>query len=379
MIARRSFLAATAAMGAVALSPARLLAQPNFFTIPIRLTDKRVLIDCLLDGQGPWPLVVDTGGAVGLMEQAMVDQLRLKTVGKSPLGLIGAHRVYDMVLVDELSLGGVVRQAGALFAATDHVTFHDDAVGSLAAGVVTTMDSELDFGASQLRLYPAGAPDRGGWTRVEDAFVLEGNRFGSSWMFAPVTIGGQAFPIGLDTGSPTELRLSGEALEKSGLWDSPSWTPGAPDGKGRTVRVPEIGFGGTILTGLIATLTPESPWGPFEHGLVGLPILRRFDIATRPATKELFLRRNALPAPAPEYNRAGMWIERAGKDVKVAVVGPGSPAAAAGIAPGDRLVGADFQELIAAMQGPADTVLPLEVRSKAAGTRHIDLILTDFL
>ena len=379
MIARRSFLATTAAMGAVALSPARLLAQPNFFTIPIRLTDKRVLIDCLLDGQGPWPLVVDTGGAVGLMEQAMVDQLRLKTVGKSPLGLIGAHRVYDMVLVDELSLGGVVRQAGALFAATDHVTFHDDAVGSLAAGVVTTMDSELDFGASQLRLYPAGAPDRGGWTRVEDAFVLEGNRFGSSWMFAPVTIGGQAFPIGLDTGSPTELRLSGEALEKSGLWDSPSWTPGAPDGKGRTVRVPEIGFGGTILTGLIATLTPESPWGPFEHGLVGLPILRRFDIATRPATKELFLRRNALPAPAPEYNRAGMWIERAGKDVKVAVVGPGSPAAAAGIAPGDRLVGADFQELIAAMQGPADTVLPLEVRSKAAGNRHIDLILTDFL
>jgi|TARA_R100000049_G_C1955148_1_gene108138 hypothetical protein len=379
MIARRSFLAATAAMGAVALSPARLLAQPNFFTIPIRLTDKRVLIDCLLDGQGPWPLVVDTGGAVGLMEQAMVDQLRLKTVGKSPLGLIGAHRVYDMVLVDELSLGGVVRQAGALFAATDHVTFHDDAVGSLAAGVVTTMDSELDFGESQLRLYPAGAPDRGGWTRVEDAFVLEGNRFGSSWMFAPVTIGGQAFPIGLDTGSPTELRLSGEALEKSGLWDSPSWTPGAPDGKGRTVRVPEIGFGGTILTGLIATLTPESPWGPFEHGLVGLPILRRFDIATRPATKELFLRRNALPAPAPEYNRAGMWIERAGKDVKVAVVGPGSPAAAAGIAPGDRLVGVDFQELIAAMQGPADTVLPLEVRSKAAGTRHIDLILTDFL
>ena len=379
MIARRSFLATTAAMGAVALSPARLLAQPNFFTIPIRLTDKRVLIDCLLDGQGPWPLVVDTGGAVGLMEQAMVDQLRLKTVGKSPLGLIGAHRVYDMVLVDELSLGGVVRQAGALFAATDHVTFHDDAVGSLAAGVVTTMDSELDFGASQLRLYPAGAPDRGGWTRVEDAFVLEGNRFGSSWMFAPVTIGGQAFPIGLDTGSPTELRLSGEALEKSGLWDSPSWTPGAPDGKGRTVRVPEIGFGGTILTGLIATLTPESPWGPFEHGLVGLPILRRFDIATRPATKELFLRRNALPAPAPEYNRAGMWIERAGKDVKVAVVGPGSPAAAAGIAPGDRLVGADFQELIAAMQGPTDTVLPLEVRSKAAGNRHIDLILTDFL
>ena len=219
MIARRSFLATTAAMGAVTLSPARLLAQSNTITIPIRLTDDRVLIDCLLNGQGPWPLVVDTGGSVGLIEQAMVDRLELKTVGKSPLGLIGAHRVYDMVLVDELSLGGVVREAGALFAATDHVNFIEDAVGSLAAGVVTTMDSELDFGASQLRLYPSGAPDRSGWTRVEDAFVLEGNRYGSSWMFAPVTIGGQAFPIGLDTGSPTELRLSGEALEKSGLWE----------------------------------------------------------------------------------------------------------------------------------------------------------------
>ncbi|KPM24386.1 hypothetical protein AAJ72_01010 [Citromicrobium sp. RCC1885] len=379
MIARRSFLATTAAMGAVALSPARLLAQSNTITIPIRLTDDRVLIDCLLNGQGPWPLVVDTGGSVGLMEQAMVDRLGLKTVGKSPLGLIGAHRVYDMVLVDELSLGGVVRQAGALFAATDHVNFIEDAVGSLAAGVVTTMDSELDFDASQLRLYPSGAPDRSDWTRVEDAFVLEGNRYGSSWMFAPVTIGGQAFPIGLDTGSPTELRLSGEALEKSGLWDSPRWTPGSPDGKARIVRVPEIGFGGTILTDLIATLTPKSPWSYFEHGLVGLPILRRFDIATRPATKELFLHRNALPKPAPEYNRAGMWIDRAGKDVKVAVVGPGSPAAVAGIVPGDRLVGADFQGLIAAMQGPAGSVLPLEVRSKAGSTRRIDLTLADFL
>ena len=61
MIARRSFLATTAAMGAVTLSPARLLAQSNPITIPIRLTDDRVLIDCLLNGQGPWPLVVDTG------------------------------------------------------------------------------------------------------------------------------------------------------------------------------------------------------------------------------------------------------------------------------------------------------------------------------
>ncbi|MXO97132.1 hypothetical protein GRI34_11965 [Erythrobacter aquimaris] len=377
-IDRRTFVVSAAGTAALAFSPSALKAQEAGYTVPIRLTDRRVLIDCFVDDRGPFAFVLDTGGSVGLIDEKAVQVLGLKSVGKSPLRIHGQRRKYDMMLVDSFSFGGVVKQKGALFAATDNVTFHDGAIGSLAAGTLTTLESELDFEALEWRIYPDEGPSRDGWERIENALVKGGNENGSSWLFAPVKVGDGVFPIGLDTGAPTELRLSGDALKASGMWDAPRWTPGAPDGQGRIVRLSSLSLGGATLEGVIANLNPKSQFPYFENGLVGLPILRRFHIATRPQEDALFLKRNTLPDPARNYNRAGIWLNRAGSDLEVAVVGAGSPAEKAGIRPGDRLIDADFYETIDAMHQDAGSIVSLKVRSKS-GTRTIDLILEDFL
>ena len=375
---RRKFLQTGASLGVLAFVPARLSAEQSAYAIPIRLTDRRLLVDCLIDGHGPWPFVIDTGGAVGLLDDVVADRLGLRSVGKSRLAIHGVWRRYEMMLVERLSFGGLIDQQSAVFAATDNVGFGDGAVGSLAAGAITAIESEFDFVAGEWRLYPQGGPPRTDWTRIDRAFVREGNKQGSSWIFAPIEIGGKEYPIGLDTGAPTELRLSGDAMKQSGLWDSPRWAPGSPNGEGRVVRIPELKIGGTVLKGVIANLYPKSQWDYFDNGLVGLPILRRFDIATKPKEDALFLRRNGNPDPAPYYNRAGMWLDADGTDLKVVSVGPGSPAALAGIEAGDRVLDADFTSTINAIHRPAGTVLKLQVRTKT-GVRDIDLVLADYL
>ena len=377
-IDRRQFFAGGLAASALVLGGPGLRAQASGYSIPIRLTDRRVLVDCLLDGRGPWPFVIDTGGAVGLMDERAAKALKLEAVGKSALAIHGLRRKYDIMLVERLSFGGIIDQKGAVFAATDNVTFHDDAIGSLAAGALTSVESELDFDALEWRVYPDGGPNRDDWHRVDKAFVRGGNAEGSSWIFASIGIGGQQFPSGLDTGAPGELRLSGEAMRASGLWDSPRWAPGGPDGKGRIVRVPELTFGGVTLKNVIAALNPESQFEYFDNGLVGLPILQRFHIATLPDEDALLLRRNSQPDPAPCYNRAGIWVGRAGADLTVVEVGPGSPAAHAGIAKGDCLLGADFYRTIDAMHGQAGEKLSLRVKS-GDKTRDLELVLADYL
>lgn len=375
---RREFLVGGVSVGAAAALPIGLRSQPASFKIPIRLTDRRVLVDCYINSRGPLALVIDTGGALGLMDERAVEQLDLRKIGSKRLAIHGRRRSYDIVEAEDLHFGGVVRQRNTLFAKTDNVTFHDGAIGSISAAALTAMPSELDFEKLEWRLHHEASYAEEGWHRTENAFVGNGDGNGAEWIFSDIGIGGQRFRIGLDTGAPSELRLSGDAMRASGLWDTETWAPGGPDGKGRVVRIPRLEFGGTELSGVIANLYPDSQFEKFDNGLVGLPILRRFHIATQPKDRSLLMKRNALPDPAPSYNRAGIWVERDDADLRVVAVGPGSPAALAGITVGDRLVGADFRKTIDAMLRPAGSKLPLEVRS-GKKVRNLTLILADYL
>jgi serine protease Do len=119
-------------------------------------------------------------------------------------------------------------------------------------------------------------------------------------------------------------------------------------------------------------------WKEFDTGLIGLPILRLFNLATSNRDGALLLKRNRQAPQEEHYNRGGMWVERAGAASVVMVVGPGSPAAAAGIKPGDRVTSPAFEVLIERTYDAPGTVLPLTVES-GGSSRSIDLTLTDFL
>jgi hypothetical protein len=375
-VARRNFLIGA---GLAALLPPRLAqAAGSPIRIPVTLTNGRVLVDCAIAGHGPYRFVLDTGGTIGLIDMKLAKALKLRGLGTSMLGLSTGRRQYPIFEAPDVEFGGQVRQPSAVFAGVDGFPFGDGAVGSLAAGVLTAVDGELDLEALEWRIFRDGAPDRAGWTRYDKAIVHSGNLNGSAFMFADVSLSGKQFRFGLDTGMPNSTRVYRKAAEAAGLWDAPRWTPSAPGGRGRMVRAPVFEMARSLLEGVLVTVVDQPEWHVFDAGIVGLPLLRRFNIATSAADSAVYLKRNGL-GPQPErYNRAGMWVERAGNDVKVAVIGAGSPAEKAGLQVGDRLSGMPFGALIDRMYAAAGTEIALTVE-RAGSRRPVTLVLADFL
>jgi hypothetical protein len=376
ILQRRAFLA-----GAIALAgrPQRAFAQhAGPVRIPLTVTESRVLVDCTVAGRGPYRFVLDTGGTIGLLDRGFVREMGFRRIGEAPLALRGERRSYDLHEVRDLVFGGIVRQQSAAFAAVAGFNFGDNAVGSLAAGVLSSVNGELDYDAREWRIHDA-PPQRPGWTRYERAIVQHGNRNGSSFLFADAELGGQQFRFGLDTGMPTPVRIYRRTAERAGLWNAPRWSPAAPDGRTRIVRAPSIGLAGAAIARPLISMMESPQWELFDAGLVGLPILRLFNMATEVGSRAVLLKRNGqMPALNERYNRAGLWIARDGERLGVGVVGGGSPAEAAGLAVGDRIVGSEFSALIAAFQGPAGAQVPLTIE-RAGARRQLVLTLADYL
>lgn len=374
-IGRRSLLIGAAA---AAVAPRAFAQGVDPVRIPFTLTDSRVLVDCMIAGRGPYRFVLDTGGTIGLLDARFVRELGLRRIGESPLGLRGERGVYPVHEAPELVFGGVVRQPSAAFAAVTGFNFGDGAVGSLAAGVLSAVNGELDYDAREWRIHRA-PPARPGWTRYERAIVQHGNRNGSSFLFADAELEGQSFRFGLDTGWPSPMRIYRRTAERAGLWNAPRWSPAAPDGRTRIVRARALRMAGATIERPLVSIMERPQWELFDAGILNLPILRQFNMATEVEAKALLLKRNGQAAAAMErYNRAGLWIARAGSRLSVGLVGGGSPAEAAGLAPGDRLVGADFNALVAGFQGPAGAQVPLTVE-RAGARREVVLTLADYL
>jgi hypothetical protein len=332
----------------------------------------------MLAGRGPHRFVLDTGGTIGLIDARFARELRLPRIGQAPLALGGRQGNYDLHEVRDLVFGGVARQPSAAFAAINGFNFGDDAVGSLAAGVLTAVNGELDYDAREWRIHN-DAPQRVGWTRYEQAIVQHGNRNGSSFLFADAELGGQRFRLGLDTGMPTPIRIYRRTAERAGLWNAPRWSPGSPDGRTRIVRAPSLRLAGATVERPLISIMESPQWELFDAGLLGLPILRQFNMATEAGSRTVLLKRNRQSPPEGErYNRAGVWITREGTRLSVGVVGGGSPAEAAGLAAGDRLLGADFEGLVAAFHGPAGAHVPLTI-DRAGRRRELVLTLGDYL
>ncbi|MVZ98098.1 hypothetical protein EUU23_10380 [Sphingorhabdus sp. IMCC26285] len=347
------------------------------FRIPIKLTDTRVLVDCTIGPHGPFSFVFDSGGTIGLIELKLAQQLKLKRLGSSFLGLKQGRKAYPIFIVPDLAFGNTVRQPVSTIAGVDVVNFGEGAVGSIAAGALTAGDCELDFEASEWRIYRDGLPDRSSWTRFPGAIFKYGNVNGSAFIAADAMLEGRMLRFGLDTGMPSAMRIYRKAAEQAGLWDTPRWSPTAPNGKGRMVRA-TLTLASVTMPDVIVTVIDDPEWDVFPNGVIGLPILRRFNMATASNEQTLFLKSNALPGLPARYNRAGIWIDRAGSDAKIMVVGPGSPAAKAELKAGDRLVGVQFEKLIDRMFEPAGNELALTVE-RAGTRREVTLQLQDFL
>jgi hypothetical protein len=301
-------------MGTAALLPGASIGADasDVIRIPITLATSRIFVDCALQGSAPYRFVLDTGGTIGLINLALAKQLKLSPLGQSRLGIRNAQGLYPIYEARDVVFGGVVRQPSAVFAGIEKFGFGEDAVGSLAAGVLTAVDGELDLGALEWRIYRGGMPDRSGWTAYQNAIVHMGNLNGSAFLFADAAVNGVSFRFGLDTGMPSSIRMYRKSAERAGLWNAPRWAPAAPSGKMRIIRGETLRLADAVIERPLISLVEDSEWKGFDNGLIGLPNLRLFDIATQASTRTLWLKRTAgRSSRRPTTWSACGWTERA--------------------------------------------------------------------
>jgi len=113
--------------------------------------------------------------------------------------------------------------------------------------------------------------------------------------------------------------------------------------RGRVGRIPGLELGGIRLTNVIATFPNpdhENPRGlDSRNGNLGSGVLGRFNITFDYPHQKIHLVRNQRFAAPFEWDMSGLVLEPGpGDTLSVAQVVPGSPAALAGVAGGDRIV-----------------------------------------
>lgn len=381
---RRSFLATAAAglgiVGIARTASASSAVATTSYDIPLTLSDGRVSMDVAVNGQGPFKVVLDTGGQMSLVDKQFADRLRLPTIGTRHNQRVGRNmKSRDVRRVDELIFAGQLRQTGAVFLETDDVRFRDGAVASLAAGFLTSYDSELDLARQRLRIFPSGGPDRSDWYASENAIVPAQLDGWSPHLEVDAKLGDVAFRPLIDTGAPRGILISPDLAAKIGR-QSDKWSPAFKRGDKlfQAYRVNGALAVGPLVMANPVVIEDQLPVSVSKRAIVGLEILRRLNIATDVKRGRVFLKINANPAVTPRYNMSGLWIDRVGSTMVAGAVGRGSPAELAGIKVGDPLSGMDFQTLIAALNGIEGSSVPL-VLGKGSTQRSINLELVDYL
>lgn len=378
MVSRRELVLGCGSAAVLLALPSRSFAASKVYRVPIELASRRLLVSCAIEGKGPFALGVDTGGVTSVIALEVATQLGLKQRGVTPLGLAGRYERYPMFEAREVIFGNSFRQERVLLAGVEGGGLGRGIAGMLAAGCLTTMDSELDFRAGEWRLYPGGGPPRAGWT-VHDGAITP-TKVGSPHLFGEARLGGQKLRCLLDTGAPGTPMFFSKVAKKAGVdIDRQNWSPATTNGRrARNYRSPvPLEIGGLVLERPLIRVTDEIP-NFLDDGLIGLPTIQRLDLATEVKSGRLWTRPNGRPGEPLGYNMSGLWIDRKGDRLIAGEVGRGSPAETAQIVPGDVIEGFSFGELIARLNGKPGDRVALGV-SRRGARREVSLVLADYL
>lgn len=351
---------------------------------PMRLEGGFLLVDAMIDGKGPLPFILDTGGHAILTADAAkklgyASQGNGVSAGSGPGTMSTAY-----TQVKHLALGDADIRDLTFLVMPYPYGFYERGEQAPIAGILGLEIFErfavtFDYDHGRLRLQPF---DHGAAPASAAGEVLP-LRFTDDMPLIEAALDGHAGMFGIDTGNAGYLLAFPQWAERAGI--VAHYAAGAPmptGGVGGTymahlAHARSLALGGQTLTGVVAMLTRAdagATGNPSEAGNIGQDVLSRFNVHFDYRRQQMVLMPRAQPVQR-HYATAGF---RAGKQAgqpdrfQVAWVLPGGPAAQAGLKAGDAIVAVDGTP--AAKLG-LGTLRDL-VGNRAEGTR-VELKLAD--
>lgn len=338
------------------------------WTVPIRLTDDRLWTSARLPSSRAEIALIDTGAAANAISERLAVEERLESRSRTRMEGLGGGENARWVTMPEMILGSEFTMRGPWFwtSPTLDETRYKVLIGAHSFGL---WDNELDLARLEWRIHRSFDPAAAGYREVRRGMR---NAYPHFHLELEVSVPDFTGRFQVDTGSPTNFILDGEATRRTGLWNSNRpYAPWRIRGFGpnrahtRLYRVPWASVEGEIaLRPLILASNPSQSQSRFQglDGLIGLRALRNFNLATNGVASRFWIKLNDQPLPDdPRYPMSGLWLEQRDGAIVVDEVGIGSPAAGTDIRVGDQIVGQAWPDLLSLLNADPGTSVSLDI------------------
>jgi predicted aspartyl protease len=318
-------------------------------SVPFRLLNNHVVVDVKVNGKGPFPFLLDTGGH-SIVTPATVKALGLTSEGESASGGSGEKMITNgYARVDRLDVGG----AALTNQTVTTIDFSPRAVEGLQLGgmlgleflerfvvcvdygarMITIMDPEV-FGAGERRRSGTAIP----FTFYEHMPQVDG------------TLDGRPARFNIDTGSRSDVTMTSAYVEReklraaypNGIEATEGWGVGGP-ARAYLVRARSMKLGPVEVRGPITGLSIARKGAmsdAYYDGNVGSGALKRFIVTFDYQGRTMYLKPGSrLDPDTGRFDRTGMWLNLAEGGLLIMDVAKGSPAEMAGLASGDVVTG----------------------------------------
>ncbi len=372
----KRWMAGLALLG-LALGPARgagVAADVRF-----TLIDNRVFVPAMLNGRGPYDLVLDTGSDTGGVSLGVMAEIGARAEGRERAGGAGEGKeVVFKTYIASLRIGRAeLRNVPAIaqtFAALNDVIGFQRFDGIAGQQVFRRYVVDIDFARQHLKLIepkdfraPAGA------------IAIPFTYYDGFMPLVRGTVAGVRGKFVVDLGDRSSLTLFGPFWRAKQLDDRlgpgvealTGYGVGGPI-RGLVVRVPLFGFGKASAKGIVARLSLQKSGGfadPKIAGSIGTGVLKHFrTVIDYPHSRFLLV---PLKAEPDRFDRAGLWLGRHGAQFEAFDVIAGGPAEIAGLRKGDIVTEIDRSKV--------ETLDLFAIREKLRDPGYNEPVLIDYL
>jgi hypothetical protein len=341
-------------LAAIASEDFRRPQPPDDFTIvggrtvvPVSY-DGDVVVEAMLNGQGPFAFILDTGGHDILTPEVAV-ALGLKPVGAGASGGSGEGTLPEQYArVNSLEIGGLTMRNQAFTVIPLQFDTLERGAKPALAGILglelfERFAMRLDYRNQTLAFEPLASYQHSDKGTAVPIF------FGDDQPLLVAQIDGESGEVGIDTGNSGTLIVQGVWADNHGLKQRmrsgfPSLGFGTGGVSQSWVSRADLDLAGQSFPAILAHYA-EDKRGAFssrtEAGNVGNEILANFVLEFDYGHDQIWFEPAPAPPPRP-FNRAGVttYKERA-EAFRVVAVAAGTPAAEAGLQVDDEIIAVD--------------------------------------